>query len=128
LNISRLKRSNIKQTFENDLERQLDSLQPDMQNVESSLANFRDLVYITAAESLGPTTCKHQDWFDEKCVNIQAKLRKTSPRRLHINDPKASSPRRCNASFVLSRKAEMIQSHADRHNMNNFYSVIKEIY
>ena len=112
-------------------------------DVESSWAKLRELVYNTASEKLGPSVRKHQDWFDENCVEITQLLQEKQ--RLHqaySADPNSKSKKdafntirktvqqklRQMQDSWLSNKADEIQGFADRHDMKNFYSALKQVY
>ncbi|KAJ8262630.1 hypothetical protein GJAV_G00168550 [Gymnothorax javanicus] len=60
LNVSKLKSKEIAEDFARDLDKRLlDS--PDMTDIEEKWANFRDTVYSSALEHLGPSPRKQQD-------------------------------------------------------------------
>ncbi|XP_047483378.1 uncharacterized protein LOC125035191 [Penaeus chinensis] len=89
LNVSKLKNSNIAQEFARDLDDRLpDTPQDEQDSTEEQWTAFREVVYSAALEHLGPATRKHQDWFDENDVEIQALLsEKHQLFRAHQNDP-----------------------------------------
>ncbi|XP_047499243.1 uncharacterized protein LOC125045801 [Penaeus chinensis] len=77
LNVSKLKNSNIAQEFARDLDDRLPYTPQDEQDSsEEQWTAFREVVYSTALEHLGPATRKHQDWFNENDGEIQALLLK----------------------------------------------------
>lgn len=97
---------------------------------------FRDAVYSTAFEHLGPATRRNQDWFDENDKEIQALLlEKHKLPRAHQNDPSSQMKKdafastRCKVTKDLremqdswySRKAEEIQSYANSHDTGPSY-------
>ena len=143
LNISKLKVSNIKQSFADILEQRLDSFVLEGQDVKTAWAALRDTVYNTAMECLGTATRKHKDWFDENCTEIQQLLvEKRRAYKAHLDDPKSASKKdtlrnvrstiqvklRQMQDSLLSSKADEIQSFADRNGMKRFYDSLKEIY
>lgn len=94
-------------------------------------------------ETVGLTTRKHQDWFDDNNDRIQAQLEKKDHfHRTHLNDTASASKLAAFNSFRrivptelrqlqdawLSQKTDEIQSYADRNGMKNFYSALKTIY
>ncbi|XP_047502747.1 uncharacterized protein LOC125048220 [Penaeus chinensis] len=140
LNISKLKNSNIAQEFARDLDDRLpDTPQDEQDSTEEQWTAFREVVYSTALEHLGPATRKQQDWFDENDVEIQALLsEKHQLFRTHQNDP---TPRAKKDAFACAKskvhemqdtwyckKAEEIQGYADSHNAKRFYNALKTVY
>ncbi|XP_047496478.1 uncharacterized protein LOC125044076 [Penaeus chinensis] len=83
-----LKNSNIALEFARDLDNRLpDTPRDEQDSTEEQWTAFREVVYSTALEHLGPATRKHQDWFDENDVEIQALLsEKHQLFRAHQND------------------------------------------
>ena len=63
-------------TFVNDLCSRLDAgaLEHSSEDVGESWTVFRDTVYSSAMDSLGPVSRKNQDWFDENDKEIQVLL------------------------------------------------------
>ena len=132
LNISKLKVSNINQSFADTLEERMDSTVLEGQDVETAWAALRETVYNTAMECLGPTTRKHKELLDEKHRGYKA----------HLDDPKSASKKdtlRNVKSTIqaklrhmqdpwLSSKVDEIQGFADRNDMKNFYNSLKEVY
>ena len=143
LNVSKLKRDSVKQSLVEELDNKLQQQSFDSKDVESDWATFRDTVYAAASQVVGPTTRKHQDWFDDNNERIQSLLdEKHRLHRAHLNDPSSASKKDafCNIKRTtqvelrqmqdswLSEKAAEIQSYADRNDMKNFYSALKAIY
>ncbi len=81
LNDFELKCAKVKQSLAEKLDRKLELLNFDLQDVDSDWITFRDTVYATAKEVLGPTTRKHQDCFDDNNERIQSLLEEKH--RLH---------------------------------------------
>ena len=52
----------------------LDALEHISEDVNESWTVFRDTIYSSAIDSLGPVSRKHQDWFDENDKEIQGLL------------------------------------------------------
>ena len=94
-------------------------------------------------DSLGPVSRKHQDWFDENDKDIQgfleekhqkhkAYLRNTSSvssKTAYSNICKTVQTRlRDMQDFWLRKKADEIQSFADRKDMKKFFDALKTVY
>ena len=94
-------------------------------------------------DSLGPVSLKHQDWFDENDKEIQgllvekhqkhkAYLRNTSSvpsKTAYSNICKTVQTRlRDMQDFWLRKKADEIQSFADRKDMKKFFDALRTIY
>ena len=94
-------------------------------------------------DSLGPVSRKHQDWFDENDKEIQglleekhqkhkAYLRNTSSvssKTAYSNICKTVQTRlRDMQDFWLRKKADEIQSFADRKDMKKFFDTLKTVY
>ena len=60
--------------FVNDICRRLDALEHSSEGVDESWTVFRDTVYSSAMDSLGPVSHKNQDWFDEDDKEIRGLL------------------------------------------------------
>ena len=143
LNIGKLKSDNIRQSFVATMQERLDTVELDGQNVESAWSQLRGMVYSTALEFLGLSSRKHKDWFDENSTEILKLLEdKQRAYKAHMVDPKSVSKkdklksarstvqqklREMQDSWLRARAAE-IQAYANRHDMKNFYSALKEIY
>ena len=144
LNVSRLKCNLVKQELEKELEALLPPPNTDLDaDVEAEWARLRDAVYAAASAAIGPTTRKHQDWFDENNGQIKALLEeKHKHHRALLNDPTSTSKKdafntaKAKTQFELrrmqddwlSKKADTIQAYADTKDMKNFYSALKEVY
>ena len=144
LNVSKLKSELVQQELAEELERNLQSHDLDSDtDVETEWALIRATIYATASAVVGPSTRKHQDWFDENNSRIKALLEEK--RRLYralLNDPSSSSKKNAfnsakrTAQFELRRmqdewfrqKAVAIQAYADKKDMKNFYSSLKAVY
>jgi hypothetical protein len=143
LNVSKLKNVSVKQSLADKLDSKLEAITLGSDDVESDWASLRDVVYSTAADVVGPTTRKHQDWFDENDDRIQELLNvKHRTHRALLNDPHSTSKKAAFANIRrtvqrelrqmqdtwLSKKADEIQSYADRNDMKRFYDALKTIY
>lgn len=143
LNVSKLKASDIKQSFVDTLETRLESTMLNDHDVEAAWASLREMVYTTAMECLGLLTRKHKDWFDENCTEIQQLLEEKRRAYLaHIDDPKSTAKKdalrnirnnvqrklRQVQDSWLSNKADEIQGFADKNDMKNFYDGLREVY
>ena len=133
----------MKQSLADKLDSKLEAITLGSDDVESDWASLRDVVYSTAADVVGPTTRKHQDWFDENDDRIQELLNvKHHSHRALLNDPHSTSNKAAFANIRrtvqrelrqmqdtwLSKKADEIQSYADRNDMKRFYDALKTIY
>jgi len=143
LNISKLKRNDVKMSLAKKMEDNLTSTLLTNKDVEADWTALRETVYNTAKDILGPAVRHHQDWFDENNTEIEQLLEmKTKAHKALLDDPKSSSKkdaivnmrriiqqklRRMQDSW-LNKKADEIQAYADRHDMKNFYAGLKEVY
>ena len=143
LDVSKLKCSETKDKFIRSLDSKLTNGASVQGDVEEVWKELRDVVYSTAAEHLGHTTRKQQDWFDENDEEIQTLLKKKNNlHRAHQNDPSSISKK---AAFTdcrrtvqkrlremqdtwLSEKADEIQGYADKHDSKRFYNALKAVY
>ena len=144
LNVTKLKNSKVADEFAEDLDGRLaDVLQSEQTSIEEQWSALRDAVYSAASEHLGPSTRKHQDWFDENEKEIQSLLdEKHQLFRALQNDPTSQSKKDAFASARrkvqkklremqdnwFSKKAEEIQGYADSHDSKRFYDALKTLY
>lgn len=143
LAVSKLKSPDIKQQLSVTLDERLENIALDNQDVETAWATLSEVVYKSAFECLGPSKKRHKDWFDENCPVINQLL--ADKQRAHkavLNDPSSTSKKQKLSAIRsviqqklrqmqdtwLSKKADEIQAFADRNDMKNFYSSLKEIY
>ena len=109
---------------------------------EENWTVFRDTVYSSAMDSLGPVSRKHQDWFDENDDVIQGLLEeKHENYKVYLSDTSSVSNKAAYSNIcktvqtrlrdmqdsLLSSKADEIQSFADRKDMKNFFEALKTI-
>ena len=141
LNVSKLKEDSKRQAFINDLCSRLDALEHSSEDVDESWTVFRDTIHSSAMDSLGPVSRKHQNWFDENDKEIQglleekhqrhkAYLRNTSwvsSKTAYSNICKTVQKRLRHASSWLRKKADEIQSFADRKDMKKFFDALKTV-
>ena len=143
LNVTRLQVDPIKQSWNEELDSKLEALNFDSSSIEDSWTTLRDLLYSTSTAHLGPTTRRHQDWFDENNTEIQALLEeKHHLHRALLNDGSSQSKRdaynSCRRKVTAklremqnswySNKAEEIQAYADSNNTKRFYDALKAVY
>ena len=144
LDVTKLRSSKTAEQFAEDLKgKLLQTRQVDQTNVEEQWAAFRDTVYSTALEHLGPSTRKNQDWFDENEEGIQALItEKHQLFRAHQSDPSSQAKKDAFAAVRrkvqkklremqdswFSKKADEIQGYADSHDAKRFYSALKAVY
>ncbi|KAK3785030.1 hypothetical protein RRG08_037982 [Elysia crispata] len=70
LNVPKLKK--IAEDFSSNLERKLTDMVSDGgARTEEQWSTFKNVVYSTSSEHLGPATRSNQDWFDENEKDIQ---------------------------------------------------------
>ena len=92
LDIPKLKQDSMRQAFVNDLCSLLDALEHSSEDVDESWTVFRDTVHSSAMDSLGPVSCKNQDWFDENDTEIQGLLEeKHQKHKAHLRNTSSVS-------------------------------------
>ena len=141
LNVSKLKQNSKRQAFVNDLCSRLDALEHSSEDVDESWTVFRDTVYSSAMDSLGPVSRKHEDWFDEndkkkkKKKKIQGLLEeKHQKHEAYLRNTSSVSSKNAYSKMCktvqtrISKKTDEIQSFADRKNMKKFFDALKTIY
>ena len=94
-------------------------------------------------DSLGPVSRKHQDWFDENDTEIQGLLEeKHQKHKAYLRNTSSVSSKTAYSNICkivqtslrdmqdswLSKKADEIQSFADRKGMKKFFDALKTIY
>ena len=100
-------------------------------------------VHSSAADTLGYTARKHQDWFDENDDKIQGLLEeKHRLHKAHQDDTNSVSKKASYTNICktvqsrlrdmqdswLSKKAEEIESFADIKDMRKFHDALKTVY
>ena len=118
------------------------SIQTD-KTLDEGWMKFRSAVYETAKQVLGKPKRKHQYWFDQNDQHLQDLLDKRD--RTHQRTLQAQATRSCTAAYKHARaelqrytrsmkriwweqKAEDLRMAADRNNMREFYSPLKELW
>ena len=71
LNVTKLKNTETVNDLQSALNRKLSNLPTLSNDIEEAWAPFRDTVHSIALKVLGPTTRKHQDWFEGNDAVIQ---------------------------------------------------------
>ena len=142
LDVSELNQDSKRQAFVNDLCSHLDALKHSSEDVAESWTVFRDTVHSSAMDSLGLVSRKHQDWFDENDKEIQGLLEeKHQKHKAYLRNTSSVSSKTAYSNICktvqtrlrdmqdswLSKKADEIQSFADRKDMKNF-DALKTIY
>ena len=141
LNVTRLKNHRVKQKLSDKLRNKLPpNANPDT-DVVAEWASLRDAVYTAVSDVIGPTVCKHQDWFDENISLVQSLLEeKQKLHRTLLNDPSSASKKEAfNAAKRTvqselchmqddwySWQADIIQRYADIKDMKNFYTTLTD--
>ena len=143
INITKLKDSLTKKVFVDTLEEWLDAIPLDKQDIKAAWTSLHETVYNTAMECLVPPARKHKDWFNKNHSDITPMLeQKPTDHVAYIQDTTSTAKKdalRSIRSTVqlklgqmqvswLSAKADEIQGFADRNDMKNFYSSLKEVY
>ena len=138
LDVSKLNHDSMRQAFINDISNQFSSEDP-----EENWTVFQKVVHSSAATTIGHPSSKHQDWFDENDEEIKLVLEeKRCLHKAHQDDTSSVSPKavfnnicktvqnrlRDMQDSWLSKKAEEIQSFADRKDMKKFHDALKTIY
>ena len=143
LDVSKLKQDNKRQVFVNDLCSRLDALEHSSEDVDESWIVFRDTVHSSAMDSLGPVSRNHQDWFDDNDKEIQEPLEKKHQKhKAYLRNTSSVSSKTAYSNICktvqirlrdmqdswLSKKADEIQSFADRKDMKKFFDALKTIW
>ena len=138
-----LKAETRQQAFVKDLCSRLDALEHSSEDVAESWTVFRDTVHSSVMHSLGPVSRKHQDWFDENDKEIQGLLEeKHQKRKAYRRNTSSVSSKTVYSNICktvqtrlrdmqdswLNKKADEIQSFADRKDMKKFFDALKTIY
>ena len=110
---------------------------------EENWTVFQKVVHSSAATTIGHPSRKHQDWFDENDEEIKLLLEeKHCLHKAHQDDTSSVSKKAAYNNICktvqnrlrdmqdswLSKKAEEIQSFADRKDMKKFHDALKTIY
>ena len=143
LDVSKLKQDSKRQAFVNDLCSRLDALEHSSEDVDENWAVFRDTVHSSAMDSVGPVSHKHQDWFDENDKEIQGPLEeKHQKHKAYLRNTSSVSSKTAYSNICktvqtrlrdkqdswLRKKADEIQSFADRKDMKKFFDALKTVY
>ena len=143
LDVSKLKQDSKRQAFVNDLCSRLDALEHSSEDVDESWTVFRGTVHSSAMESLEPVSRKHQDWFDENDKEIQGLLEeKHQKQKAYLRNTSSVSSKTAYSNICktvqtrlrdmqdswLRKKADEIESFADRKDMKKFFDALKTVY
>ena len=141
--VSKLNHDSMRQAFINDISNQLGAMNLSSEDPEENWTVFQKVVHSSAATTIGHPSRKHQDWFDENDEEIKLLLEeKHCLHKAHQDDTSSVSKKAaynniCNIvqnrlrdmqDSWLSKKAEEIQSFADRKDMKKFHDALKTIY
>ena len=136
LDVSKLKQDSKRQAV-------VDTLEHSSEDVDESWTVFRDSIHSSAMDSLGPVSCKHQDWFDENDKEIQGLLEeKHQKHKAYLRNTSSVSSKTAYSNICttvqtrlrdmqdswLRKKADEIQSFADRKDMKKFFDALKAVY
>ena len=143
LDVSKVNHDSMIQAFINDISNQLGAMNLSSEDPEENWTVFQKVVHSSAATTIGNPSRKHQDWFDENDEEIKLLLEeKHCLHKAHQDDTSFVSkktaynnicqtvqnrPRDMQDSW-LSKKAEEIQSFADRTDMKKFHDALKTFY
>ena len=112
-------------------------------DVDESWTVFRDTVHSSAMDSLGPVSHKHQDWFDENDKEIQGLVEeKHQKHKAYLRNTSSVSSKTAYSNICktvqmrlgdmqdswLRKKADEIQSFADRKELKKFFDALKTVY
>ena len=135
LGVSKLNQDSMRQAFINDISNHLGAMNLSSEDPEENWTVIQNVVHSSAATTLGHSSRKHQDWFDENDEEIKSLFEEKH--RLHkaLQDDTCSVSKKATYSNIcktvqnrlrdmqdsrMSKKAEEIQSLTDRKDMNNF--------
>ena len=143
LDVSKLNHDSMRQAFINDISNQLGAINLSSEDPEENWTVFQKVVHSSAATTIGHPSRKHQVWFDENDEEIKLLLEeKHCLHKAHQDDTSSVSKKAAYNNICktvqnrlrdmqdswLSKKAEEIQSFADRKDMKKFHDALKTIY
>ena len=117
----------------------LDALEHSSEDVDESWSVFRDTIHSSTMDSLGPVSSKHQDWFDKEIQGLLEE--KHQKHKAYLSDTSSISSKTAYSNICktvqtrlrdmqdswLSKRADEIQSYADRNDMK-FFDAPKTVY
>ena len=141
LDVSRLNHDSVRQAFINYISNQLGAMNLSSEDPEENWTVFQKVVHSSAATTIGHPSRKHQDWFDENGDKLLLE-EKHCLYKAHQDDTSSLSKTAAYNNICktvqnrlhdmqdswLSKKAEEIQSFADRKDMKIFHDALKTIY
>ena len=131
----------MRQAFINDISNQLGAMNLSSEDSENWTV-FQNVVHSSAATTIGHPSRKHQDWFDENDEEIKLLLEeKYCLHKAHQDDTSSVSKKAAYNNICqtvqnrlrdmqdswLSKKAEEIQSFADRKDMKKFHVTVGKL-
>ncbi|XP_077091366.1 uncharacterized protein LOC143742394 [Siphateles boraxobius] len=145
LNFRSLKSPDVIATYRRCLANNLSSvfIHPLHNTAESVWANFSSAIQQAATDTIGFTSKRHHDWFDDSCPEILVLLEeKRKAFTAHLFNPQSPSlhshwsniPAEVQRLLRIMendwwlRKAHEIQGYADTNNSQAFYDAIKSLY
>ena len=143
LDVSMLNHDSMRQAVINDISNQLGAMNISSDDPEENWTVFQKVVHSSAATTIGHPSCKHHDWFDENDEEIKLPLEeKHCLHKAHQDDTSSVSKKAAYINICktvqnrlhdmqdswLSKKAEEIQSFADRKDIKKFHDAVKTIY
>lgn len=143
LHCALLQGTEARNTFRRSLANQLENIESLLgrdDTTEEKWSSLSASLYEAAAQSIGYSRKKHQDWFDENSTYISTLLSNMHiAHKASLNNPSSAALKhnwqahrrevQCALRLLQNKwwvsKAQEIQSYADRYDMHNFYDAIK---
>ena len=90
LAVNKLKSNDVKQV----LDKQLEFVSLENQDVETAWSTLREIVYDTAYKYIGQSVKKHKDWFDKNCSENSQLLDQKQRAHKALDDPSSAAKKR----------------------------------
>lgn len=146
IHCTRLEKVEVRNEFRRSLADKLREIEPGLSSEDSmdqKWASISSSLYEAAAQTIGYSGKKHQDWFNDNSDTIKTLLDNMhKAHRATLNNPSSGSIRqqwqvsgreiqktmRTMQNEWWTRKAQEIQMYADKKDVHNFYNSVKNIY
>ena len=142
LNVGKLRNEDVLQEFQTQMDTTMDYKDDEDVTLEERWDRLRTSAFSAANEILGKPGRKHQDWFDEDDVELDALLDARNKAKVKVLQRKTRSnvDRLAKARSKLQKytrekksawweeKAEELQRAADKNDMKAFYNGLREVY